>query len=327
MVLPIIQGALEPGSETQVYILEDALDLWSAILKVAQSPLSPQLLSLFPLAFEVFEMENESPLKALRIAESYLLAAPAEMLQDAVRDRLIGTFTTLMAMKNFTIIALTRMNVELMIRAAGALGDEAAVQMLANSMMSSGLLPKILDSIHDHWEYNQATGPKRKDKDIPQDWRNKTDYFVILARIILGSTSAFVSVIQAWASSRGEVFETSMAMLLDELFNHMDNLGDPSRGKLLCLATTKLLETGQPWILQRLQLLITTWTSVVTELRVDEEDGEIGEYDFVHFHELFDTWLTTTIQLSCLQTSDRAIRYSRSRATKGCDLHRPSTHH
>jgi hypothetical protein len=30
--LPIIQSAIEPGSETQVYLLEDALDLWSSIV-------------------------------------------------------------------------------------------------------------------------------------------------------------------------------------------------------------------------------------------------------------------------------------------------------
>jgi len=273
MVLPIIQGALELGSETQVYLLEDALELWSAILSVAQSPLSPQLLSLFPLVFNVIEMENESPTKALRIIESYLLSGPSEMLQDNVREPLMSSFTTLLAVKSFAVIDLTRKNIELLIRAAQALGGEPAVRIVANTMMSKSTLPNILTSINGHWGVNQLTGPKRKNtKDLPQDWRNKTDYFIILARLLIGSTSVFVDAVRSWAQSRGNSFEQAIKPILDELFNHMDDVGDPSKGKLLCLASTTLLETGQPWILERLQVLMTLWTTQVTELREGEED-------------------------------------------------------
>jgi len=273
MVLPIIQGALEPGSETQVYLLEDALELWSAILTVAYSPLAPQLLSLFPLVFHVLEMENESPTKALRIIESYMLSSPSHMLQDNIREPLISAFTTLLAVKSFAVIDLTRKNMEFLIRAAQALGGEQAVRVVANTMMSKSTLPNILTSINGHWEANQLTGPKRKTtKDLPQDWRNKTDYFVILARFILGSTSVFVDVVRTWAQSKGNTLEQAITPLLDEFFNHMDSVGDPSKGKLLCLAATRLLETGQPWILDRLQVLMTLWTTQVTELREGEED-------------------------------------------------------
>ncbi len=62
-----------------------------------------------------------------------------------------------------------------------------------------------------------------------------------------------------------------MKWLLEEWFSHFENIGDPSRRKLMCLALTKLLSTSQPFILSSLQSLMTLWTDMVTEIR--EEGG------------------------------------------------------
>ena len=64
-----------------------------------------------------------------------------------------------------------------------------------------------------------------------------------------------------------------MKWLLEEWFSHFENVGDPSRRKLMCLALTKLLDTNQPFILLNLQSLMTIWTDVITELREDEQDA------------------------------------------------------
>lgn len=217
-------------------------------------------------------MESESPAKALRITESYLISSPSEMLQASIRIPLMNAFSTLLAVKSRTIIDLTRTNIVYIIRASEVLGGEQGVNTIASSMLASGVLPKIFESLYYHWESNQVTGPKRTNTALPQDWRNETDYFIILARLVLGSTSAFVRAIESWVSSRAESFDQAMSSLLDELFNHADGL-DPSTGKLVCLAATKLLETGQPWILSRLQELITLWTTWVTTLSDEDEDG------------------------------------------------------
>ena len=55
-------------------------------------------------------------------------------------------------------------------------------------------------------------------------------------------------------------------------FSHLENVGDPTRRKLMCLSLTRLLETNQPFILIKLQSLMTMWTDVVVELRNDAED-------------------------------------------------------
>ena len=66
--LPIIQSAIEPESETQVYLLEDALDLWASI--VAQTPSAPEptpqeLLNLLRYLLPLYSMDNETLRKAI----------------------------------------------------------------------------------------------------------------------------------------------------------------------------------------------------------------------------------------------------------------------
>lgn len=75
------------------------------------------------------------------------------------------------------------------------------------------------------------------------------------------------------------VFETTNQSgatdwLLAEWFTHIDNISPANKTKLSCLALTAFLETGQPWILNKLQLLMTTWTSVLTDLEEEYPNGE-----------------------------------------------------
>ena len=99
----------------------------------------------------------------------------------------------------------------------------------------------------------------------------ETDYFSILARIILGSVSSFG---EACEKALHEPLDGTMKWLLEEWFSHFENVGDPARRKLMCLALTRLLSTNQTFVLLNLQQLITVWTSVIIELREDEEDAK-----------------------------------------------------
>lgn len=65
-----------------------------------------------------------------------------------------------------------------------------------------------------------------------------------------------------------------MTRYLEETCTHMDAIGQPSDSKLVCMALTKFLETGQPWILNKLQDLMSLWTTIVTELRDGDENKE-----------------------------------------------------
>lgn len=63
-----------------------------------------------------------------------------------------------------------------------------------------------------------------------------------------------------------------MDWLLEEWFSHFENIGDPSRKKLMCLALTSLFGTGAPYVTKHLQSYMTMWTDIVAELRESEAD-------------------------------------------------------
>lgn len=275
VMLPTIKMAMDPTSESQVYLLDDSLELWSQIMRqTPETATSDDLLSIIALVFPTYEMETEYIKLGLRITQSYAILAPSSLLQDSIRPELFSRFTTLLDVRKPDIIDDICDILELLIRAADTLGGSSAVQVVAQALIQSGTLPRILDSIHADWETHQTTGPNRKDP--PPDWKNETNYLLVLARILLVDSQLFISVLEAYAQSRGLGTTDAIVQVLDEWFVNMDAVSSPGKKKLLCLALTKLLETGQPWILSRLQELMALWTSVCAEVR-DDEKGVLSD--------------------------------------------------
>ncbi|KAI9838840.1 MAG: hypothetical protein M1819_004046 [Sarea resinae] len=270
MVLPLIKSAVEPGSETQVYLLEDALDLWSSVLAQTPSPASADIISIAPYLFSIFELGTENLRKALEITESYVLLAPREMLDDQMRDRFLGAFSSLLGTLKSDANGLLTHLVEVIIRAADSLGGEQAVSIVATSIIGTGLLFKLADGLRGSWEAHQTTGPNRRDP--PVDGIVETDYLSVLARLALASPTIFTTSIQSISTGRNEPYEQTVDWILTEWFSHFENIGDPSNRKLMCLALTRLLETNQKWILTHLQDLMTVWTDIITELQEGAED-------------------------------------------------------
>ncbi|TKA76307.1 hypothetical protein B0A49_01673 [Cryomyces minteri] len=287
MVLPIIKGAVEPGSDTQLYLLEDALDLWSAILTQTPAPVPSDLLALAPYLFSIFELGSENLRKALEITDSYILLAPADMLSEDMRQRLFASFSTLLnsGLKSEATGLLTHV-VETIIRAADSLGGEPAVSRTTADLLAAGFLRQIINGLKGSWQAHCTTGPRAAK--APIDGVIETDYFAVLARILLASTETFLAAIESV-----EPLESGMDSLLEEWFSHFENIGDPSRKKLMALALTSLLSTGPSWrpnsttatttagsaqhhgILNHLQSLMTMWTDLITELR-DTSEGDLN---------------------------------------------------
>ena len=268
ITFPIIRGAIEPDSETQIYLLEDALDLWTVVL--AQTPsgsASPDLLDLMRYIYPIYELGSENLRKALEIAESYLLLSPSHVLSDGVRVQLLTTLTDLIGRLRPEANGYLCSLVENMIRYAYKLGGEEAVSQLTSDLVQTGFFGKISEGLRGSWTAHCTTGPLAKEP--PVDGMMETDYFSILARLVLGCTNAFF---QACQITTNTDLESTMKWLLEEWFSHFENIGDPKSRKLMCLALTKLLGTRQPFILLNLQSLVSMWTDVVTELRGDSED-------------------------------------------------------
>ena len=275
VLLPTIKMAMDPNSESQIYLIDDSIELWVSIIRqTPTSAVSADLISMIPLVLPTFEMETEYIKAGLRITTSYAILTPSSLLSDDIRAQLFRALTSLLNVRKVDIVDDVCDILELLIRAADTLGSAPAVQIITESLIQSGTLPRLLDSLAANHETHQSTGPNRKDP--PDDWRNETNYFLVLARILLVSPQIFLSTIDSWARSRGRDTETALTELLDEWFVHMDSVGAPGKKKLLTLALTKLLETGASWILSRLQELMALWTSVSAEFS-DETKGPLSD--------------------------------------------------
>ena len=288
MLIPIIQNAVQSDSEMQIYLLEEALDLWRSILVQTPAPISRESLTLVEHLFPFFDLASESLRAALEITESYILLAPQEMLSDTIRRPLMTKFTSLIGPK-----ARAESNgmvcncVELMTRSAASIGGEEAIKQITSDLVETDFLPKLLAGLRSAWVAHCTTGPLAKTPAV--DGVVEPDYFSILARILLGSPSTFIQAISHTAIATVEDDRSpsvapgeNLKWLLEEWFSHLENIGDPSKRKLMALALSKLLQMAHPEALAQLQLLMTLWTDTIIELcEPDPEapDAAVGARD------------------------------------------------
>ncbi|PVH94763.1 ARM repeat-containing protein [Periconia macrospinosa] len=265
--LPIIKSAIEPGSETQVYLLEDALDLWSSIIAQTPSapePTPPELLHLLQYLLPLFAMDNDTLRKAIEITEAYLLLAPAAVLADDFRPGLLNALAELLGNLKPEASGSVHHLMQCVIRGAEGIGGEGAVKVLVADLISAGFLAKVLEGLHGAWTHHQSHGPYRELPSRAVDGVVETDYFTVLARIGLASPSILL---EALSSVGNTELAKTLDWLLDEWFGHIENIGDLSNKKLMTLVLSRLLEVeGGRFVLEKLQNLITVWTDVLGQL-------------------------------------------------------------
>ncbi|KKK19194.1 putative importin 11 [Aspergillus ochraceoroseus] len=290
LILPLIQNSVEPGSETLLYLLDEALELWSSILMQTPAPASQEILSLIPSLYPIFEAAIDSVPQALQIAESYILLAPQEILSDRVRFPLLVSFETLLKATTRQRLGIVPRLVELMIRGANTVdnGSETTYSVIIRSLLDSSFLPALLEGLHSAHEASQTTGPNKKQTNVYGVV--ETDYFSVLARLALAYPRLFVAALATATNTSPDTPQDVLSWLLSEWFLHYDNIGSATQKKLHALALTQLLTLNgpnsqpPPYILNHLQSYLNIWTDIVTELAdgvaegADPNDPHGGDY-------------------------------------------------
>ncbi|KAL4985564.1 armadillo-type protein [Aspergillus falconensis] len=289
VILPLIRNSVDPASDTMIYLLEEALELWSAILLQTPSPPSPEILSLIPVLFPIFETAVDGVGLALQIAESYIILAPQEILSDRIRLPLFTSFEALLQPTLRQRGGYVPRLVELAIRGADTVdnGSENTYRVIISSLLDSSLLTSLLEGLHSAYESSQTTGPNKKQTSIYGGV--ETDYFSVLARLALAHPTLFVSGITAAFSNSSisnntqtteQAQEHLLTWLLTEWFLHYDNIGTATQKKLHALALTQLLTLNGPnsqppaYILNHLQSYLNVWTDIITELAEGTTEGD-----------------------------------------------------
>lgn len=203
----------------QVYLLDDALELWEATVKSSPEPASQELLGLFPYLIGCLGLASAALRKVLEIVDCYVLLAPRDIIETH-RAQLFAAFANLLGqLKPETTGIITRI-VEMVIRAAKQIGGDAALHVVGLELVNSGFLVKIFDTLRESYDANQTTGPNKR---YPPTAVMVTDYFSLVARIVLANTAWFLDVVRLVDAERqpGQSVDDSMAWLLDEWFGHV----------------------------------------------------------------------------------------------------------
>ncbi|RPA77602.1 ARM repeat-containing protein [Ascobolus immersus RN42] len=283
MVVPMLRLSVDPNEGMQVFLLDEALELWDATIKVTPAPAPQPFLDLLPYLIPCLDLGTLSLKRVLDVLEGYVILAPRFVL-DTYGLTIASHFSSLLREGNLKPEANSILTtiVEVMIRVAHVVGGEDGLHGVVGMLLESGFLGYVLGAIRESWEAHQTTGPNKKYSRT--DTLIMTHFFELLARITLCSPGVFLRVVGYVAQQRGEPVETTLGWVLEEWFGHFGNVGHPKARKLNCLALTRLLEVAGEvggengggergkWILGRMQDLLSVWTDVIVELR-DEENG------------------------------------------------------
>ncbi|KAK6522888.1 hypothetical protein TWF281_002316 [Arthrobotrys megalospora] len=270
MVVNLIRYSVSPENGLQIYLLEDALELWDAAVTATPANAAGPLLELVPLLIPCLELDTALTRRVLEVIEGYILLAPQEMLSNYALT-LFNIFGSMLGkgLKPDAAEVITDA-MELIIRTAAAVQGEEGMKALGQAMVTSGVARKLFEGVYTTWEAHQTSGPNKKYPEIePQVL---TYYFGVLSRIILGSLEVFTG-LMGYIGSLGVNEKKVEEWLMEEWFSHFTNIGNPRARKLNALALTKLLELDQDWILVQMQDLMNVWTDVVQELVENNTDN------------------------------------------------------
>ena len=293
-ILPLIHDSIVPGSEAIVYLLEEALELWSAI--VQQTPAdtsSSDLLSLSHSLLPLLDTSSELLRQIFELTESYTILSPATILAPEFLTPLLTSLKSLLSALSTSRArdaalaphVLENLVATISIESYSTLNPQQALNHLLESMLNTGYLASVLNLLKEAYEYHQDPRPSKKPPDIIGP--GETSLFCLLARTALLSPDQLIQAITATNitshSAPSSTLQQPAQWLLTEWLQHIDSVGDILRKKLQALALTNLLScTVAPLfptpMLENLQSLFTIWTDICTELGQEAADDSQGDY-------------------------------------------------
>ncbi|KAI0837537.1 ARM repeat-containing protein [Hypoxylon sp. FL0890] len=264
MILPLIAEASQENTELSIYLIEEALELWSNVLHQSQPPLSPELLGLGDTVLKLLanQSSGEHTFILTSILGCYVLLAPEKMLEDKYRAPTLTSLWSSIGSQNHELVSISARYIDILIRLAHELGGTHGLRIVVGDMMTTGIIPKMLDDIHDHFEAGQTTGPKKREPRVNS--RTLIEYFTILSRIAVMDPTMYIEML-ATPGPLGEIWKWLSA----EWFAAFDAMADHNKQKLNLLALTRFLELPQPmqdYVLLRLQDYFSMWTSVMLRI-------------------------------------------------------------
>ncbi|KAL1492056.1 hypothetical protein ABEB36_012554 [Hypothenemus hampei] len=244
-LLAIIQMGTNTNDSAIVYLLEDALDLWSVVLKYS-STMTNELMQLYNQMPSLLEYSTETMGICLHISAVHLLLAPECVMRSQGLQIISICAGMINDLKNQGVVMVMRL-VDTYIRVLPSLGSETVMP----------ILPKIFERIYVGTDYPLVMSM----------------FLCMLARVLLSSHEIFTRVLAEVAREKNENEQVTIGVILDKWLSKMPNVSQLDQRKLLGLALTHLLTTQSSTVLERFKLIMINILETLNDITKTEDDG------------------------------------------------------
>ncbi|XP_023228381.1 importin-11-like [Centruroides sculpturatus] len=215
-LLPVIAFSTNVNEPPHVYLLEDGLELWWAVLENT-SVCSPNLLQLAQNLFSLFELGTENLRICLQIAQAYILLAPKDFLQNYSKNLVDTCISFISDVRSEGIVMIMRL-IELVFKVFPEEGPQLFQYMLL----------QVLTFVLENQPYPMVI----------------TMYLSVLSRVILYNRQCFKLVLLERAKAKKEQTEEVFGKFLDIWLENMLVVHPVERRKLLGLALASLITSN-----------------------------------------------------------------------------------
>ncbi|KAG7205080.1 hypothetical protein KM043_005455 [Ampulex compressa] len=253
LVVGVVALSCDINQEGHVYLLEDGLELWLALLENAPAP-TRAIMDLFRNMPALLEQSMENLGLCLYIVEAYVLLSPQEFLSQR-GTTVIETLKTIMGDLRSEGIVMAMRLFETCLIASPQQGAELIKPLLGN----------IFESVYKGEEYPMVM----------------TMYLSIVARVLLGSRDIFVEVISELSrtiGASGTREEAVLGQMIHVWVSRMPLASQPERRKLLALALCSLLGANSPpSVLEHFPRIISNIVETLNDITKYDDMGYLTD--------------------------------------------------
>ncbi|XP_012521564.2 importin-11 [Monomorium pharaonis] len=248
LVVGVVALSVDVNQEGHVYLLEDGLELWVALLENTPTP-TPAIMDLFRNMPALLDQSTENLRLCLYIIQAYVLLSPQDFFTQrgsVIIESLKTLFNDLRTEGRVMMLILF----EICLRASPQQGAE----------LLKPILPRIFERVYNDDDETQASAMAM--------------YTSIVARVLLSSRDIFVQIINDLAQTIGtETRDVVLGKLVHNWVSTMPMVTQTERRKLLALALCSFLGTNSSPVLEYFPHIISNIVETLNDITKFDDMG------------------------------------------------------
>nr|CAD7396049.1 unnamed protein product [Timema cristinae] len=248
-LIPVIALSTDMAQDAHVYLLEDGLELWLAVLENS-TQMTPELLQLFNNMQPLFHHHADNLRTCLYITQANILLSPEQFLK-MYGEIVVASSNEMLADMRSEGIVMTMRLIETCLRSAPSIAQEIV----------KPILPRVFEAVYRGSEYPMVMSM----------------YLSVMSRILLSSRDVFSQVVSIVAQLEDSRAEIILDKILDVWLDKMPLVTQLERRKLLGIALTSLLTVQSSYVLEKFCGVLLCVTEVLNDVVKLDMDG--GMFD------------------------------------------------